>query len=188
MDCLGHVVSIGGVKPDLAKIKAIKEWKQLENVKKLQSFLGLAGDYRRFIQDCTKIATPLTDLTRKKTPYEWTSTQEEAFNELKTQLTEAPVLKTMDPKKDYPVTCNGSETVVGAVLSQVDDTGDHPVAFESHKMTWAKVNYPTHERELSAVIHALRTWRHYLKGRRFKVVTDHYTLKFLIMQPHLSKC
>ena len=187
VDYLGHVVGIDGVKPDPAKIKAIKEWKQPENVKELRSFLGLAGYYRRFIQDFAKIATPLTDLTRKKTPYEWTSTQEEAFNELKTKLTEAPVLKTADPEKDYTVTSDGSDTVVGAVLSQVHDSGDHPVAFESRKMTSAEVNYPTHERELLAVIHALRTWRHYLEGRRFKVVTDHYALKFLMTQPHLSK-
>ena len=187
VDYLGHVVGINGVKPDPAKIKAIKEWKQPKNVKEIRSFLGLAGYYRRFIQDFARIATPLTNLTRKKTPYQWTSSEDAAFNELKTKLTEAPVLKTADPNRDYTVTCDGSDTAVGAVLSQVYDSGDHPVAFESRKMNTAEVNYPTHERELLAVIHALRTWRHYLEGRKFKVVTDHYALKYLMTQPHLSK-
>ena len=79
MDYLGHVVGINGVKPDLAKIKAIKEWKQPKNVKELRSFLGLAGYYRRFIQDFAKIATPLTNLTQKKTPYKWTASKDAAF-------------------------------------------------------------------------------------------------------------
>ena len=116
VDYLGHVVGINGVKPDPAKIKAIKEWKQPKNVKELRSFLGLAGYYQRFIQDFAKIATPLTNLTRKKTPYKWTSTEEEAFNELKTKLTEAPVLKTADPDREYTVTCDGSDTAVGACI------------------------------------------------------------------------
>ena len=187
VDYLGHVVGINGVKPDPAKIKAIKEWKQPKNVKELRSFLGLAGYYRRFIQDFAKIATPLTNLTRKKTPYKWTTNEDAAFEELKTKLTDAPVLKTADPNRDYVVTCDGSDTAVGAVLSQAYDTGDHPVAFESRKMNSAEANYPTHERELLAVIHALRTWRHYLEGRKFKVITDHYSLKYLMTQPNLSK-
>ena len=175
------------MKPNPAKIKAIKEWKQPKNVKELRSFLGLAGYYRRFIQDFAKIATPLTNLTRKKTPYKWTATEDAAFEELKTKLTEAPVLKTADSDRDYIVTCDGSDTAVGTVLSQVHDSGDHPVAFESRKMNSAEANYPTHERELLAVIHALRTWRHYLEGKKFKVITDHYSLKYLMTQPNLSK-
>ena len=69
VDYLGHIVGINGVKPDPAKIKAIKEWKQPKNVKELRSFLGLVGYYRRFIQDFSEIAAPLTNLTRKMTPY-----------------------------------------------------------------------------------------------------------------------
>ena len=145
MDYLGHIVGINGVKPDLAKIKAIKEWKQPKNVKEIWSFLGLAGYCQRFIQDFARIATPLTNLTRKKTPYQWTSNKDAAFNELKTKLTEAPVLKTADPNHDYTVMCDGSDAAVGAVLSQVYNSGDHPVAFESRKMNTAEVNYPTYE-------------------------------------------
>ena len=76
---------------------------------------------------------------------------------------------------------------MGAVLSQAYDTGDHPMAFKSRKMNSVEANYPTHERELLAIIHVLETWRHYLEGRKFKVITDHYSLNYLMMQPNLSK-
>ena len=74
-----------------------------------------------------------------------------------------------------------------AVLSQVQEDGEHPVAYESKKMNVAEMNYPTHERELLAMIHALRTWRHYLLGKRFNIVIDHHSLKYLMTQPNLSK-
>ena len=73
------------------------------------------------------------------------------------------------------------------MLSQKHDDGEHPVAYESRKMNSAEGNYPTHERELLAVIHALRTWRHYLAGKKFTVVTNHYSLQYLRTQPNLSK-
>ena len=76
---------------------------------------------------------------------------------------------------------------MGAVLSQVWDDGEHLVAYESRKMNAAEMNYPTHERELLVVIHALRVWRHYLLGKPFKIVTDHHSLKYLMTQPNLSK-
>ena len=141
VEYLGHIVGSDGVKPDPAKIKAIKEWKQPENLKELRSFLGLAGYYRRFIQDFAKIATPLTNLTRKKTPYKWTSSEDAAFKELKAKLTEAPVLKTADPDQEYIVTCDGSDTAVGAVLTQVYESGDHHMTFESRKMNSVEANY-----------------------------------------------
>ena len=89
--------------------------------------------------------------------------------------------------KEYIVTCDASDCAVGAVLSQKHEDGEHPVAYESRKMNTAERNYRTHERELLAVIHALRTWRHYLAGQKFTVVTDHYSLQYLRTQPNLSK-
>ena len=92
-----------------------------------------------------------------------------------------------DAAKEYIVTCDASDYAVGAVLSQTHEDGEHPVAYESRKMNSAEMNYPTHERELLAVIHALRTWRHYLAGQKFIVVIDHYSLQYLRTQPQLSK-
>ena len=82
---------------------------------------------------------------------------------------------------------DASDFAMGAVLSQVWDDGERPIAYESRKMNGAEMNYPTHERELLAIIHALRVWRHYLLGKPFKIVTDHHSLKYLMTQPNFSK-
>ena len=99
----------------------------------------------------------------------------------------APILQLADPSREFIVTIDASDFAVGAVLSQVWDDGEHPIAYESRKMNVAEVNYATHERELLAVIHALHTWRHYLLGNHFIVVTDHNSLKYLQTQPTLSR-
>ena len=98
----------------------------------------------------------------------------------------APVLQLADPTKGYMVATGASDFGMGTVLSQVFDDGELPVAYESWKMNAAEMNYPTHERELLVVIHALRTWRHYLMGKPFKIFTDHHSLKYLMTQPNLS--
>ena len=184
---LGHVVSEQGLSPDPAKVQAVANWKVPMNVSEVRSFLGLAGYYRRFIKNFARIAAPLTNLTRKNHPFAWSLREGEAFNQLKTVLQNAPVLQLADQQKDYIVTTDASDYAMGAVLSQVWDDGEHPVAFESRKMNPAEQNYPTHERELLAVIHALRTWRHYLLGRKFIIVSDHHSLKYLQTQPQLSR-
>ena len=101
---------------------------------------------------------------------------------MKNVLQNALVLQLADQSRPYIVTTDASDYAMGPVLSQVWDDGEHLVAFESRKMDPAEQNYPTHERELLAVIHALRTWRHYLLGRKFTIVSDHHSLKFLQTQ------
>ena len=99
----------------------------------------------------------MTNLTRKDHPFAWTLREGEAFQHLKDALIRAPILQLADPFREFIVTTNANDFAVGAVLSQVWDDGEHPVAYESRKMNAAEVNYATHERELLAVIHALRT-------------------------------
>ena len=187
VEYLGHVVTAAGIHPDPGKVQAVRDWKIPEDVHDIRSFLGLAGYYRRFIPQFARIAAPLTELTKKTVPWRWSLREGEAFNALKDALLSAPVLQLADAEREYTVTCDASDFAVGAVLSQKHEDGEHPVAYESRKMNSAEQNYPTHERELLAVIHALRTWRHYLAGRKFTVVTDHYSLQYLRTQPHLSK-
>ena len=158
-----------------------------ESVTDIRSFLGLAGYYRRFIPQFAKIAAPLTNLTRKNTPFTWSLREGEAFQNLKDVLLHAPVLQLADPERKFFVTTDASDFAIGAVLSQVWDDGEHPIAYESRKLNAAEGNYATHEKELLAVIHALRTWRHYLLGNHFVVVTDHNSLKYLHTQPTLSR-
>ena len=104
------------------------------NVSEVCSFLRLAGYYHRFIKNFARIAAPLTNLTRKNHPLAWSLREGEAFNQLKTVLQNAPVLQLADQQKDYIVTTDASDYAMGAILSQVWDDGEHPVAFESRKM------------------------------------------------------
>ena len=187
VDYLGHVVSSKGLLPDPAKVQAVRDWKVPESVTDIRSFLGLAGYYRRFIPNFAKIAAPLTNLTRKNTPFTWSLREGEAFEQLKEVLLHAPVLQLADPERKFFVTTDASDFAIGAVLSQVWNDGEHPIAYESRKLNAAECNYATHEKELLAVIHSLRTWRHYLLGNHFVVVTDHNSLKYIHTQPTLSR-
>ncbi|KAD7117091.1 hypothetical protein E3N88_04359 [Mikania micrantha] len=89
---LGHVVNPEGIMVDLAKVETVMKWSLSKSPTEVHSFLGLAGYYRRFIQDFSKIATPLTKLMKKDVKYEWGPNQEQAFTVLKEKLTQAPVL------------------------------------------------------------------------------------------------
>ncbi|KAI3828206.1 hypothetical protein L1987_02303 [Smallanthus sonchifolius] len=89
---LGLVINADGIMVDPAKIEAVKEWEIPKAPTEIQSFLGLAGYYRRFIQDFSRIASPLRKLTRKEVKYEWGVAHSKAFEELKEKLTQAPVL------------------------------------------------------------------------------------------------
>ena len=176
VEYLGHVVSATGLVPDPAKVCAVQEWKVPETVHEVRSFLGLARYYRRFIPHFACIATPLTGLTQKITPFGWSLREGEAFNSLKETLLHAPGLQLADPTQEYIVTCDASDFAIGAMLSQCHEDGEHPMAYESQKMNATECNYSTHERELLAVIHVLGTWQHYLADKTFKIVIDHYSL------------
>ena len=151
------MVSAVGLSPNLAKVQATQDWRIPGSVTDFCSFLGLAGYYRRFISQFARIVAPLTNLTRKDHPFAWTLREGEAFQNLKDALIKAPILQLADPSKEFIVTTDASDFAVGAVLSQVWDDGEHPVAYKSRKMNAVEVIYATHERELLAVIHALRT-------------------------------
>lgn len=186
---LGHIVGEDGIKTDPCKIKAIAEWKTPTNVHEVRSFHGLASYYRKFIKDFSTIAAPLTALTGSRSKFQWSFEAQASFETLKRVLVSADVLKPFqdDAKVPTRVTTDASDVAVGAELAQEYNGTYHPVAFESRKLLPAERNYPTHERELLAIIHALKTWRHYLEGRKFIVVTDHNSLKYIQVQPALSK-
>ncbi|KAI3813856.1 hypothetical protein L1987_18591 [Smallanthus sonchifolius] len=105
---LGHIVNAEGIKVDPSKIEAISKWEISKSPTEVCSFLGLAGYYRQFIQDFSKIAVPLTTLTHKNVKYEWGTKQEEAFQTLKEKLTHAPILALLDGNEDFVVYCDAS--------------------------------------------------------------------------------
>jgi hypothetical protein len=185
---LGHVIGADGISMDPDKVKAIVKWPTPGNVTQLQSFLGLANYYRRFVKGYSGIAAPLTALCTPKTSgWPWTEDHTAAFEALKTALSTAPLIQAPDMSQPFTVTTDASNFAVGAVLSQ----GQHPsirtVAFESRKLTPAERNYPVHDREMLAVVYALRKWRHYLLGRPVTILTDHKSLEYFATQPHLNE-
>ncbi|CAI7889453.1 unnamed protein product [Closterium sp. NIES-54] len=184
---LGHMVSDQGVHVDPKKIEAVRTWKTPENVKELQQFLGFANYYNRFVPQYAKIATPLTNLLKKNTPFKWEDVHQQAMEQLKTALTSAPVLILPDTEKDYVIEADASDQAVGAVLMQDQGKGLQPIAYLSKKLHGAELNYPIHDKEALAIITAFKTWRCYLKGRKTTVYTDHCRLKYLKTQPTLSR-
>ncbi|GJP84906.1 hypothetical protein CLOP_g14952, partial [Closterium sp. NIES-67] len=184
---LGHIVSAPGVHVDPKKIKVVRTWKTPENVKELQQFLGFANYYNRFVPQYAKIATPLTNLLKKNTPYNWEPRHQEVVEQLKQALTSAPVLILPDPERDYVIEADASDQAVGAVLMQDQGNGLQPIAYLSKKLHGAELNYPIHDKETLGIIIAFKTWRCYLEGRKTTVYTDHCSLKYLKTQPSLSR-
>jgi hypothetical protein len=187
VEFLGHVITRDGVQMDENKVNAVVDWPSpLMNLTDVRSFLGLAGYYRRFVEGFSRLAAPLSELLKKDKPFTWTEHEQRAFEVLKKAITSAPILIIPDASQPYVVTTDASGFATGAILQQDHGQGLQPIAFMSHKMNAAERNYPVHEQELLAVVHALREWRHYLHGAEFEVVTDHMSLKHFLSQPRLS--
>ena len=115
---LGHVVSGKGVAVDPSKVEAVTEWKAPTSVPEIRSFLGLAGYYRRFIENFSKIAKPMTELLKKGKKFQWTEACEASFQKLKEKLVTIPVLVLPDIHKDFQVYCDASRQGLGCVLMQ----------------------------------------------------------------------
>ncbi|CDH61294.1 retrotransposon ty3-gypsy subclass [Lichtheimia corymbifera JMRC:FSU:9682] len=187
VEFLGFRVSGDGTRPAEGKLAAIQGWKVPTNVQEVRQFIGLAQHYRRFIPCFASIATPLTDLTKgsgpKRRAITWNDACQTSFEMIKAKLMSAPVLQAPDTSKPYRVECDASDVGVGAVLLQHDNEGRwHPLAYESHKLSKEERHYPAQERELLAMLYALRTWRCFLEGRPYQIFTDHNSLKYLRSQ------
>ena len=179
---LGHVVSASGVSVDPEKVEAVMSWERPKSVFEIRSFLGLAGYYRRFIEDFSRLAAPMTRLTRNEVKFDWDDRCEEAFQELKRRLTSAPILIVPDRGQGYTVYCDASRAGLGCVLMQ----SGRVVAYGSRQLKNHEQNYPTHDMELAAVVFALKIWRHYLYGEEFEVYSDHKSLKYIFTQRDLN--
>jgi hypothetical protein len=124
---LGHVISAEGIAVDPSKVQEVLGWKSPKSVTQIHSFLGLAGYYRRFIPNFSKIAKPMTQLLEKEAKFKWSPQCEEAFLTLKKLLTTAPVLAQLDIEKPFDVYCDASGTGIGGVLMQ----DGHAIAYAS---------------------------------------------------------
>jgi hypothetical protein len=180
---LGRIVDKQDIRPDPRKVEAVQTWPVPRNVHDVRSFLGLVNHFRKFIEHYSEIAVPLTNLTRKASAWNWTGRCQDAFELLKQKLVEAPLLRTPNERLPYKVVMDAFNLGLGDVLLQEG----HPVASESRKLNSAELNYNITEKEMLAVVHALRVWRCYLEGANFTVYTDHVSNTFFQTQPNLSR-
>jgi hypothetical protein len=175
---LGHTISSESISVDPTKVQEVMYWKPATSVYQIRSFLGLAGYYQRFIPDFSKIAKPMTELLKKEIRFYWNDKCEEAFHTLRKLLTTAPVLAQPDNSKPFDVYCDASGTRLGCVLMQ----NNRVIAYASRAVRNDEQNYPTHDLELAAVIHALKIWRHHLMCAKCNIYTDHKSLKYIFTQ------
>jgi transposase InsO family protein len=179
---LGYLVDRDGLRTDPEKVNAILNYPKPRTYTDLKRFLGLASWYRRFVENFAMVAGPLHDLTKggkKGKGIVWNEEAEKAFTDLKTALTSTPVLSCPNFSLEFIVQCDASNKGTGAVLSQIVDDLEQPIAFTSRKLTERESKYSASERELLSVIHAIEQFRPYVEGTHFKIITDHSALQWL---------
>ena len=184
---LGHRLGANGLAVAPDKISAVRDWPAPRNAHDVRSFLGLAGFYRKFVKDFSKLALPMTELTHEKCPWTWGAVQKESFEALKASLCSAPVLLIPDPSLPYTLNTDACNYAIGATLQQDHGNGLQPVAYRSKKLSPAERNYDTREKEFMALFDACSHWRHYLHNDEpFTLRTDHESLKYVQTMPHMS--
>ena len=189
VEFLGFVVTPKGIKTNPAKVKAIQDFPSPQNLKELRSFLGLSGYYRRFVKDYAKLAKPLTALLRgedgrtsknqsakKQINLDVEATN--AFQKIKNVLISEDVMLTYpNLNKEFELTTDASNYAIGAVLSQED----RPITFISRTLSKTEENYAANEKEMLAIIWALKSLRNYLYGSvKIKIFTDHQPLTYAL--------
>ena len=149
-------------------------------VKDLRRFLGHVGFYQRFIWDFAKVSKPLTTLLCKDKDFIINEEGKRAFKTLKQALIEAPILQSRNRDLPFEIMCDASDYAVGAVLGQRLDKKSTVICYASKTLIEAQINYTTTEKELLAVVYALKKFRPYILGSNMIIYTDHATLKYLL--------
>ena len=179
---LGHIVGSGRVRPLPGKIFAIESLGVPTTKKEVRTFLGITGYYRRFIENYSSIAAPLTDLTKKDAPHKvkWNQECDNTFQKLKEILCSEPVLRNPDFGAPFILQTDASDRGIGAVLNQCAEDGqEHPVAYWSRKLLPREQRYSTIEKECLAIKLGIEAFRVYLLGRPFTIETDHRALVWM---------
>ncbi|KAK3106230.1 hypothetical protein FSP39_015710 [Pinctada imbricata] len=179
VDYLGHVVSKEGISTDPNKIATVEKWLEPTNAKEVRSFLGFCSYYRRFIKSFASIAKPLHKLANSN-KFQWTEDCQNAFNLLKRKLIESPILAYPNFTETFILDTDASDKGIGAVLSQNIDGNERVIAYASRTLSKAEQKYCVTRKELLAVVHYVKYFRHYLYGRQFRIRTDHGSLRWLI--------
>lgn len=183
VEYLGHRIGKQGSHPGERNVEKIKNFPSCTDVSSVKSFLGMTGFFRKYIRGYSEIVACLTKLTRKGVPFIWGDEQETAFLTLKKALCTAPILVFPDRNKVQVLSCDASNLALGAILSQVDswDTmaNERVIAYASRGLRGPERNYHIHHLEALAVVWSINYFSHYLKGRRFLLITDHSSLVYI---------
>jgi len=187
---LGYFLSPDGLTMLQDKVKTICDWPEPRKVKDIQSFLGFVNFYRRFIFNYSDIVVPLTRLTRKDAPWDFSNVCQWSFNQLKKAFTTAPILTHFQPGAQLTVETDTSDYAIAGILSITgSDDEIRPIVFYSRTLTMPELNYNTHNKELLTIFAAFKSWRHYLEGPAFPidVVTDHKNLEYFSTSKVLTR-
>ena len=179
---LGHIVTPEGLKPDPKKLQALDEMVPPRNVKEAQSFVGFVNYFRRFIPRCSLLLKPIINEIKAGASYHLSPAIEAAFHEAITALKSASQLQLPDFTKPFELVTDASQHHVGGILVQEG----RPVAFESSLLNATQQNWPTHDRELYALVYCCKKWRPYIDGTVCTAYTDHGPLQFLQTQKELN--
>ena len=179
---LGHVVSPAGIATDPRLIEKVTSWEPPRNVRGVRAFLGLTGYYRTYIPNYGDIAEPLVRLTDARTQFHWNSECQLAFEDLKHQLINAPILAFPNQHDTFILDTDASNVAIGAVLSQCQGDQEKVIAYGSHALSKEERNYCVTRRELLAIVHFVEAYKYYLYGKPFIVRTDHSSLRWMLNQ------
>ncbi|CAD6985563.1 unnamed protein product, partial [Tilletia controversa] len=191
---LGFILSTTGLAADPAKLDTIRDWPVPRSVTDVRAFLGHAGFYRRFVDDYSRIALPLTRLTRTgpgSAPFSWSPAAQTAFDDLKSRFVSPPVLRHFNFASPSVLYVDASDFAVGAVLAQPDPTTGvlHPCAFYSRQFVDAEINYKVYDKEMTAIMAALEHWRSWLIGsdHKLQILSDHRNLEYFTTTQQLNR-
>lgn len=177
---LGHIISNEGIKPNPDKITAIQKYPIPKTSKQIKQFLGLIGYYRKFIPDFARITKPFTQCLKKGRNVTLNKDYVDCYERCKNLLTNDPILQYPDFNKEFILTTDASNFAIGAILSQGPIGSDRPISYASRTLNESEINYSTIEKELLAIVWATKYFRPYLFGRKFKIVTDHKPLQWIM--------
>ncbi|MBW0466326.1 hypothetical protein O181_006041 [Austropuccinia psidii MF-1] len=165
-----------------AKVQQIINWPSPRNLKALQSFLGFADFYHHFIKNYSKKISSLTSFLKKDSHFPLNEEALRQFHQLKEAFTISPILSHFNPSLPAIVETDASYYALGSVLSEVSDSGKHPIALDSHKLLPKELNYEIHFKELLDVFCPLKCWRAFLLSlsSSFEVLTNHSSLQYFI--------
>ena len=179
IDYLGHHIGQGKVQPREAKIEAIVNFPRPVNRKQIQSFLGLAGYYRKFVPHYSHLAANLSNLLKKNVTFQWTDEAEIAFWDIKSRLASRPILRSPNFDLPFCIAVDASDLALGSVLFQVVDEVEHPICFYSKKLNVHELKYSTVEKEALALVMSVRVFSVYFNTSPVVIYSDHKPLQFL---------